>query len=350
MNQRFRSAVFAMSCGMGVAASACGGGGTASPDGPAPDGTVAPDAAPPDTGSIGPRVLELNGAIAPVHDPSIIFSGTRYFLFATGQGLPIHTSVDLTNWSLAGKVFASKPAWITTTNPQNPNDLWAPDISYFGGQYHLYYSASRFGVNSSCIGHATSASLEPAEWIDQGALLCSTSTDDFNAIDPNAIVDGDGNAWLAFGSFWSGLKLIPLDAQGARLGTDMSSLSTRMNTAVEAPFIVRRDDAYFLFESVDFCCQGTASTYKVMVGRSEDIRGPYVDKDGVPLLSGGGTLVVTADSRWRGPGHNAILKTEGGRHYNVYHSYDAQAGGIPTLRIAEVEWSELDGWPISAGP
>jgi arabinan endo-1,5-alpha-L-arabinosidase len=291
----------------------------------------------------GPQLLPVAGAIAPVHDPAVILGPTGYRLFATGEGLPVRTSVDLVNWSLAGQVFAEEPDWITTTG--SPNTLWAPDVSEFGGEYHLYYSASSFGSNESCIGHATSTDLEA--WTDRGAVICSTDADNWNAIDPNHAVDAAGDHWLAFGSFWGGLKLIRLDATGARDGTAMFSLSTRANTAVEAPFVVSRGGFYYLFESVDFCCQGAASTYKQMVGRADAITGPYFDRDGVALLDGGGTLLVEGNERWRGPGHDAVLSTPGG-DYNVYHSYDAEAGGIPTLRIAELRW--IDGWPVSAGP
>ncbi len=323
------------------------------------DAPLRPDAAPPpdvaDAADIdappaqGPQMLDLSGAITPVHDPAMIQAETVYFLFSTGTGLPIHVSTDLVTWEPNGQVFATKPSWVTTTDLNGPNNLWAPDISFYNGLYHLYYSASSFGVNTSCIGHATSPTLVSPVWTDHGAVICSTEPDNWNAIDPNAITDENGQRWLSFGSFWGGLKLIRLDADGARAGTDFYSLSTRDNLAVEAPFIVFNDGYYYLFESIDFCCRGVNSTYKTMVGRSAQIEGPYVDKDGIALLSGGGTLINTGDSRWKGPGHNAILRTAGG-DYNVYHSYDAQSGGTPTLRIAELRWSTEDGWPISAGP
>jgi arabinan endo-1,5-alpha-L-arabinosidase len=311
-----------------------------------PDAPDAPEIDAPDPQ--GPQMLDLTGAITPVHDPVMIQAESVYFLFSTGTGIPIHVSSDLLNWESNGQVFAEKPSWITTTDAGGPNNLWAPDISFSGGLYHLYYAASRFGVNTSCIGHATSPTLVSPVWTDLGAVICSTDSDDWNAIDPNAITDQNGQRWLAFGSFWSGLKMIKLDADGARQGTDFYSLSTRSNTAVEAPFLVYNDGYYYLFESVDLCCKGVNSTYKTMVGRSADIQGPYVDKDGIALLSGGGTLVNQGDVRWKGPGHNAILRTTDG-DYNVYHSYDAQAGGTPTLRIAQMQWS-TDGWPVSAGP
>lgn len=326
----------------------CGDGTHPAVDAAAADAAPPADS-PPDVSLPGdPVTLDLGGAIAPVHDPVIAQVDGLYMLFSTGPGIQVRTSVDLVNWSLAGQVFASKPAWITTTDPMRPNDLWAPDISYFGGTYHLYYSASTFGSNDSCIGHATSAAPTSNTWTDHGAVICSSSSDNYNAIDPAAFLDANGNPWLAFGSFWSGLKLIPLAADGSRSGTDMFALSTRNDTAVEAPFLVSHGSYYYLFESVGSCCQGADSTYKVLVGRATDVRGPYVDDQGVALLAGGGKLVVQGDDRWRGPGHNAVVSTTTGT-YNVYHSYDANAAGIPTLRISEMRWSE-DGWPVSAGP
>lgn len=340
------SKVFAAS----LAAIACAGchDSALTPDAGAGDAPAdaGPDA-PPDV-ALSAGMVVLSGDIAPVHDPVIIATPTGYQLYATGDGLRVHESPDLVNWRFTGPVFTEKPAWITTTDASSPNSLWAPDVSYFGGQYHLYYSASSFGKNASCIGHATSASLDPPDWTDRGAVICSTAADNWNAIDPAAFVDADGAAWLAFGSFWSGIKLIALDADGARQGTSFYALSTRSNTAVEAPYLVHHGDYYYLFESVDFCCRGVNSTYKIVVGRSSSVTGPYVDRAGTPLLSGGGTVLVAGGDRWKGPGHSAVLHTAGG-DYNVFHAYDAQASGSPTLRIAELSWTD-DQWPTSAGP
>ncbi len=299
-----------------------------------------------------PPTLELSGAFTHVHDPDIIKDGDTFYLFSTGQGIQIRASKDLKAWLGAGQVFTSKPSWITTTDPSDPNNLWAPEVLLFGGTFHLYYAASKFGSNKSCIGHATKGSLSSATaWVDLGAAYCSNASgpaQDFNAIDPNPFQDEDGKLWLGFGSFWSGLKLVRLDSGGLLDGPDLFSLATRSNTAVEAPHLQYHDGFYFLFESVDACCQGSASTYKIMVGRSADITGPYVDQDGTLLSDGGGTLVLQGAGRWRGPGHNAILR-DGERYWNVYHSYDADNDGVPTLRISELTWSD-DNWPVSAGP
>ena len=299
-----------------------------------------------------PHQLALSGDITDVHDPSLIAANGGYRLFSTGPGLLQRTSSDLSTWTFAGSVFAQNPDW-AVARFGNLDSLWAPDISFFGGSYHLYYAASTFGSNHSCIGHAIKADLSSsAPWQDLGPVICSNdagSVDDWNAIDPNVFIDASGTPWLSLGSFWSGLKLIQLDSSGARVGTSLIDLARGPGTAqaVEAPYLVYRAPYYYLFASFDFCCQGVNSTYHVVVGRSTSLAGPYLDRTGLPMLQAGGTPVVNGDSRFVGPGHNAVIQS-GGQWYNVYHSYDALNNGVPTLRISELVWQE--GWPVSAEP
>jgi arabinan endo-1,5-alpha-L-arabinosidase len=208
-------------------------------------------------------------------------------------------------------------------------------------------------MNRSCIGHATRDALDGGSFADQGPVVCSNVTasgDDWNAIDPNVIVDRDGKAWLSFGSFWGGIKLIELDADGNRMGNTLHSLAARPRNdgALEAPFIVWRCGFYYLFVSFDTCCQGVNSTYNLRVGRSAAVSGPYSDRAGTAMMEGGGTLLLESGTRWKGPGHNAVVFS-GTKAYNVYHSYDADTNGRSMLRIAELVW-DADGWPISAGP
>jgi arabinan endo-1,5-alpha-L-arabinosidase len=297
-----------------------------------------------------PQQRALSGALTDVHDPSIIAAAGGFYLFSTGPGLLTRFSPDLTNFTFTGSVFAENPAWVVERFG-NLDALWAPDISFFGDTYHLYYAASTFGSNSSCIGHATKTDLASTEpWEDHGPVLCSNqdgSVDDFNAIDPNVTVDQAGTPWLSFGSFWGGLQLVPLTATGERAGTEIHNIARGPGTAVEAPYIVYRAPYYYLFASFDFCCRGTDSTYRVVVGRSPSITGPYTDRTGLPMLQAGGTPVVSGSSRFRGPGHNAVLAALG-QTFNVYHSYDASNGGVPTLRISPLLW--VDGWPVNAEP
>lgn len=299
-----------------------------------------------------PQVLTLSGSLG-THDPVMIAADGRFYLFSTGNNLAAKTSTNMLQWQNAPEVFtnATRPAWIAQAVPGVSN-LWAPDISFFGGQYHLYYSASTFGSNHSCIGHLTRPALNSGTWTDRGQVICSNATgnDNWNAIDPNLIVDQAGTPWLAFGSFWGGIKLIKLTADGARDGTSLDSLAARPNAggALEAPFIVRRCGYYYLFTSWDSCCKGASSTYNTRVGRSATLAGPYQDRAGVALMQGGGTLLVQGGERYKGPGHNAVVFTDSAA-FNVYHSYDANNNGQSVLRIAELAW-DSEGWPVSGGP
>lgn len=301
-----------------------------------------------------PTELALTGDVG-AHDPVIIEAGGTYYVFHTGRGISVKVSTNLRSWAASGRVFDPYPAWIAE-ELTNVGDLWAPDISYFGGVYHLYYAASTFGSNHSCIGHATRAALDAGSFVDHGPVICSNhdgAVDDWNAIDPNVVIDDEGGAWLSFGSFWGGLKMIRLDENGARstFDTTVYPLAERpaaVGRAVEAPTIVKRGSHYYLFASFDRCCNGTASTYRIVVGRSRNLLGPYVDRVGTPMTNGGGTPIVVGGSRWRGPGHNAVF-FEGNEAFNVYHAYDATDAGRPKLRISELAW-DAQGWPISAGP
>lgn len=300
--------------------------------------------------SVLPNQLPVSGDIQHVHDPAVIATASGYRLFSTGPGVLMRTSPDLSSWSPGGPVFAENPAWITERFGAI-DSLWAPDISFFGGTHHLYYAASSFGSNRSCIGHATKADLDSNEpWEDRGPVICSNfdgAVNNYNAIDANVVLDANGTPWMSFGSFWSGLKMIRLDQTGARADGAMIDLASRPSTAIEAPFIVYRAPYYYMFASFDSCCQGANSTYRQVVGRSTSVTGPYLDRTGLDMRLGGGTPVVSGSSRWRGPGHNAVIK-RGDQYLNVYHSYDALNNGIPTLRISELIWQE--GWPLSAEP
>ena len=317
------------------------------------------------------RAYDLEGDVARTHDPSIAKEKNAYYVFATGKApdggqMAIRCSEDLTHWKLCGHVFDQLPAWIHEISP-GTTDLWAPDISYSHGVYRLYYAYSLFGKNTSGIALATNKTLDPHspeyKWVDQGVVLKSTADDDFNAIDPNYIEDELHHAWLAFGSFWSGIKLRALDATTGKLAaadTKLYALAARQKPAeveapqpnlpanwqaIEAPFLVRHEGFYYLFVSFDLCCRGIKSTYRTMVGRSLSVTGPYLDQAGKPLLQGGGTALLTANGRWLGPGGESVLSGQGEPDLIVFHAYDAKTGR-PALQISTLRWD--GGWPKAA--
>ena len=309
----------------------------------------------------GDSALDVKGAVLNVHDPVMIKHDGQYYIFCTGGGVPVRRSKDMVDWRLArgGLVFPQMPEEAFAYVP-DANDLWAPDISYYNDLYHLYYSISTFGSNHSAIGLATNPTLDPDDdtflWTDHGIVVKTDYGDYYNAIDPNLVLDADGEPWLTFGSFWGGIKLVKLDLETGKVSDfdddgnpNLYSLATRdeNNRSVEAPFIIYRNDYYYLFVSFDNCCQGINSTYNVRVGRSESVTGPYVDREGIPMIEGGGTQVTFSTNRFKGPGHNAIF-SEDGTDYIVYHAYDAYQGGTPILRIEPLEW-DADDWPSIVG-
>jgi arabinan endo-1,5-alpha-L-arabinosidase len=340
-----------------------------------------------------PQSLALTGEYAGTHDPSIAVDHGVYYVFATGavhpghaEGpppapptgdkparpasaqlpqFPVRCSTDLLAWKRCGEVFPSVPEWIQRMSPKT-EELWAPDISYFDGLYHMYYAFSVFGKNTSGIALATNATLDPSnpkyKWVDRGLVLRSLASDDFNAIDPNLVLDDKGQAWLSFGSFWTGIKMRRLDRRTGLLSktdTKLYPLAARRDgpltqprnpnlppdtEAVEAPFIFRHEGFYYLFVSWDLCCRGSKSTYRTMVGRSSSVTGPYLDKSGRPMTDGGGSPLLTANKIWLGPGGESLLQLPD-KDLIAFHAYSA-ADGHPALHISTVAWK--DGWPEAA--
>ena len=295
------------------------------------------------------KILQLKGAIG-AHDPVIIKADGKYYRFITGPGIPIGCSPDLITWTECGRVFNQLPVSIYKAVPK-VQELWAPDISFFNGKYYLYYSGSSFGSNQSAIALATNTTLDSLskeyKWVDEGVIVQSQPSYSFNAIDPNFVMAQDGSAWLAFGSYWTGIKLQQLDPKTGKAlpDTQLHALAQRFenNGSIEASFIVYRAGYYYLFVSFDFCCQGVNSTYNIRVGRSKEITGPYIDQSAKKMLAGGGTLLLGGKNDFRGPGHNAIL-IEGEKYYLIYHVYDVKSNGTPLLHIEELRW-DIDGWP-----
>lgn len=296
-----------------------------------------------------------------VHDPVMIRAGNTWYLFCTGMGISVFSSPDMKTWKREAPIFETPPSWALEAVPGYKGHTWAPDIVFHNGLYYLYYSVSAFGKNTSCIGVVTNKTLNPSDpnfkWTDHGKVIQSVPGRDlWNAIDPNVAFDEDMTPWMVFGSFWSGMKLVKLDSTltavaqpeewytVARRPRDFKTDDRDAGEgAIEAPFIFRKNGFYYLSVLFDVCCRGVESNYKVMVGRSENILGPYVDREGVRLDHGGGTLVVAGNEQWPGVGHSATY-TFDGKDYLVFHAYDASDNGRPKLKIEEIVW-DADGWP-----
>jgi len=305
-----------------------------------------------------------------VHDPVIIRQDNTYYVFCTGRGISVFSSTDMKSWKKVEPVFSKAPQWAVDAIPGFTGHIWAPDISLFNGEYYLYYSVSAFGKNTSCIGLATNKTLNPLDpaykWIDHGKIIQSIpGVTNWNAIDPNLIVDDKGTPYLCFGSFWDGIKLVKLSPDAKSIDENINSIPTIATrkaepgmknppavddnpvdaggNAIEAPYIFKKGGYYYLFASIDYCCKGINSTYKMIVGRSEKVTGPYTDQTGKLMSQGGGTILLQGDENWHGVGHNAVA-TFDGTDYLVFHGYDANDEGKPKLRIEKLDWDAND-WP-----
>jgi arabinan endo-1,5-alpha-L-arabinosidase len=304
--------------------------------------------------------FHLTGATTPVRDPSIMRQGSTYYLFSTDAGgailghLPIRCSSDKVSWQLCGAVFTQIPAWVLAQVP-GIGGLWAPDISFFNGLYHLYYAGSIFATNTSVIGLATNTTLDPTDpvyqWVDQGQVLGSSSVDNFNAIDPNILVDTDGSAWMTYGSYWTGIKQQQIDPlTGKLLGSNPTvySLATRPGVQFDpivGSSLVHKGNFYYLFASFDDCCNPNpyVDTYRIMVGRGTSSNGPFTDLGGTPMMQGGGTQLLGGNGiTWNAPGGETVyLDSQGGDliPFHALHLPD----GVAYMFVNSLPWP--NGWP-----
>lgn len=283
-----------------------------------------------------------------IHDPSTIIKHEGvYHVYGTGDGIVHLTSTDLINWKIAATPFqvGTWPAWINNYVTDFGGFFWAPEIVKIEDTYYLYYSVS-MGKRPSAIGVATSTDLE--NWTDQGMVIYSVEESTHGSIDPAVFADAEGNYWMAFGSHLRGIWITQIDPVTGKRPANATLTNVAGSgewwSEHEAAYVIREGEYYYLFFNVGTCCALMESTYMVMMGRSKNVLGPYVDKNGARLSTGGGTVALATSGRFIGPGHFGLLK-EGKRNILSLHYYDGSSNGYPRLDIASLEFDE-DGWPV----
>ena len=349
-----------------------------------------------------------------VHDPVMAFEDSTYYLFATGMGIQKMTSTDRQKWTVSpDPVMSVIPKWTHDSVPGFRSHVWAPDIIQWHGRWWLAYSCSTFGKNGSAIGLLTTRSLASGLWEDEGCIVASKEKrDNWNAIDPNFVIDEQDQPWLVWGSFWDGIQIVRLDTtmhvakesgvrsqeSGVRSQESVGprTIARRYNlnnkdaktalpinpkaaierkqnqvglnsaereqarpkvnppknptsdyagpNAIEAPFIFKHDGWYYLFVSWDYCCQGSKSNYRVAVGRSKTVDGPYLDSKGIDMRYGGGNLFLEGDKKeYEAAGHCAAYTFEG-QDIFICHGYSVAQNGASILIQRPITWTS-DGWP-----
>jgi len=313
-------------------------------------------------GAAGPlTTYEFTGDTSPVHDPSIIRQNSTYYVFSTdasssqGGFIPIRCSTDKIAWTACGYVFSTLPSWISAAVPQ-ATEIWAPDVSYFNSLYHVYYAVSSFGSNVSAIGLVTNTTLDSTDpnysWVDQGLILQSSASDNFNAIDPNILIDAGGNVWLTYGSFWTGIyqqQVNPATGQ-IQSGSATYHLAERasnvVNDPIEGSSLIYENGFYYLFVSWDYCCEAnpSQSDYKIVVGRGTSPNGPFTDQSGVDMAAGGGTILLQGDATWAGPGGQTAYVDPTDGDLIVFHALMLSQNGLDYLFVRSLTWR--NDWPV----
>ncbi|BCZ47940.1 beta-xylosidase [Clostridium gelidum] len=299
------------------------------------------------------------------HDPSIFKDKDTYYVFSTDArvggsatpGIQVRKSKDLINWEFVGQALKGIPE--EAKKWSRAQGIWAPEVTKVGNEYYLYYCASSFGKNKSYIGLLKSKTIE-GPWEDQGLVLKTNQGEDRNALDPNIVYDKDGQMWMSYGSFWSGIYIVKLDNNTGKLvnqsdkGKNIAQRNGSVSGAVEGPFIIYNEEQkkYYLFVSYG----SLSSDYNVRVGRADDIEGPYLDSNGNDMTDISNSNYNEVGNKVLGgykfgdsegfiaPGHNSVLK-DNGNYYIAHHVRTEKKTDWFYLNVRKILWSE-DGWPM----
>lgn len=286
-------------------------------------------------------------------DPTVIRTEEGFYLYATQTNsywIPIYFSKDLVNWEFKRSAFRN------ATKPK-PDVLpgggafWAPEIRYINGKYVLYFSWAKWGDGSISYTAVATSDSPVGDFLNAKPLLI---TDDFgsNCID-QFYYEEDGKKYMFVGSF-NGIYVTELtdDGLSVKRGADGKPVLKKQvcGRAFEGTNIYKKGKYYYLFASINNCCpnNGMDSKYKVVVGRSENLLGPYVDRKGKDMLDNSWELVLEGDGEtFFGPGHNSIIiPDDAGTDWMIYHSYVKENGAVGGRlgMLDRVVWS-ADGWP-----
>ena len=294
--------------------------------------------------------------LQPGHDPSMVRFEDGYALMSTNNNLQLWTSEDAYTWQNHKSTVSAIPQWAYQYAP-GTEGIWAPDLYYMNGEFRAYYCVSVFGKRSSAIGYTATTSIVPGTtgygWKDHGHVIHTTTSDKYNAIDADVVRDTQGNYWMAFGSFGLGIQLIKLDGKTGYQASDDKTIyniarrtSKASEGAEEGPSLIEHGGKYFLFTAWDKCCQQGANieqtTYKTAYGRADKVTGPYKDRAGNDMATGGGTILLERYGRYVGPGGGEAFQ-DLNRVRFVHHYYDLNGDKFNHIHIRDVVFTD-DNW------
>lgn len=274
------------------------------------------------------------------HDPTLYEENGVWYQYFTADWIGSKQSSDGRNWRDTGRVLPGEFSWWRNYVPDwQPANVWAPEVDRYGDRVWMWYSISTFGSRISAIGLLSASSAAAGDWRDEGVAISSSNSNNYNAIDADLAVDEYGDPWMTFGSWNSGIKLTRLNPLTMKPVGQLYSIASK-GGGIEAPDVIYRQGYYYLFVSLGKCCDGVNSTYRIVYGRSEKITGPYLDKNGVDMMNGGGSLLDGGNAVWIGPGGQDILNT----NVIIRHAYPASENPWAAVLISTLNW-DSQGWP-----
>lgn len=369
-----------------------------------------------------------NWNLANVHDPSVMKAADGYYyMYQTdasygnahdGHGhFHARRSKDLVNWEYLGATMQEAPAWVKTklneiraeqglAPIENPSyGYWAPCARKVNDHlYRMYYcivvnnyiKTGGLTYDGSWTERAFIGVMETSDpasnnWEDKGFVICSSSDKGtnwnrasegdwnayfkFNAIDPSFIITPEGEHWLIYGSWHSGIAAVQLNPETGKTLAELPKsygtaaeiapygklIFTRTNggrwQGAEAPEIVYHDGYYYLFLAYD----ALDIPYNTRVLRSTKVDGPYETLNGAVTDASKGAnnnpTVLTHPYKfsegygWVGISHCAVFDDGNGNwYYASQQRFPANVGGnaysnaIMMGGVRSIQW-ESNGWP-----
>lgn len=271
-----------------------------------------------------------------IHDPSTIMECEgKYYTFGTGGGGLI-----------------SEDGWTWHGGAERPGGGAAPDAIKIGDRYLIVYGETGGGLGGGHNGKIMTMwnkTLDPTspdfEFTEPILVAQSDGVEDNDAIDPGLLLDpNDGRLWCSYGTYFGFIRLIELDPNTGERVEGNEAIDIAIDC--EATDLEYRDGWYYLLGTHGTCCDGPNSTYNIIVGRSKDVTGPYVDNMGREMLKGGGKLVVASRDRLIGPGHfGRVILEDGVEKMSCHYEADLDQSGRSVLGILPLLWK--DGWPVA---
>lgn len=271
-----------------------------------------------------------------IHDPSTLAEcDGMFYTFGTGQGGLI-----------------SEDGWSWKGGAVRPGGGAAPDVIKLGDRYLVIYGATGGGLGGGHNGRILTMwnkTLDPNspdfKYTEAIEVAASDGQEDNDAIDPGIMLDPNtGRLWVSYGTYFGFIRLIELDpATGKRVE---GNVAKDIAIDCEATDLIYRDGWYYLLGTHGTCCDGVNSTYNIVVGRSRNVEGPYIDNVGRDMLQGGGKMVIAAGDRVAGPGHfGRTIVDEGVEVMSCHYEADFNQGGRSVLGIRPLLWK--NGWPVA---